>query len=214
MPIVTSFFGVVDLLRGGKILGYSVAIIRCITFMIIMSMILIMPDFESVLYQLKKHAQMKNTGFLEYLFKSHPIAFLYTLASFLGLGICVAVLFILGIYKRMKNYLLPFILFDILSVIFWHVRWIETFLAFVNSFQCGQFIFACIMLVLSSYMLVCSVAVYQHLADFESNYHRPGIETGVEYGIEMIAPNSSSTPVPLTSGQPKLERKMYQITQV
>lgn len=190
MPVVLTFFGQINLIQGGKILGWCVALIRSIALMLAVTIITlsnyITPQINEI--QRKSKEATAKEGVIGRIFASDPILFFYITTAFTALGIVVALLFVLGIYKKNKSYLLPFIIFDVLNLIVWITHWIGSFTHMIAHGDYGHFLLTTIFVVLIGYLFVCSIAVFQHLADLE-NVSPPPME------FEMETPNMSSTPV-------------------
>lgn len=190
MPVVLTFFGQLDLLQGGKILGWCTAFIRSIALMLSLTLIILSNYMKSEINEIRrKNRGVRPTqGIVGWLFASDPIIFCYITTAFAALGIVVAALLLLGIYKHNKNYVLPFILYEVLILILWVTQWIGLFALMVVTGEFGQFLLISIFVGFIGYLLVCSIAVYQHLAELE-DLELPPME------IEMQPPNMNSTPV-------------------
>lgn len=192
MPIVNSFFGCTDLITGGQILGWITIIFRGIFLLIC----LVCMGMSSIVkeYAKKVTKNDKNKGITEEEIEnivqiSGLISTNYTtgfaLLSFLtSVGLIIAILFLMGVKQKRYTYIIPYIIFDVLSVLLWFCNWISSL---TNLASC---LFNGIIFGVSVYLFLFAIAVFQHIKELETNIQSEA------YDAQQLASNPNYSEAP------------------
>lgn len=170
MPIVQTFFGCTDLLTGGVILGWIAAILRGIFLgLILLGMLMVssvgeflktMANNDNGEHGLTSEDRREMNEFSD-LFSTHVVLTFGVLALFIAAGLAIAIVFIIGCQKKRSSYLIPYLVYDILSLIMWFFNWIGS-VADAKSFFFTGAIFGVMI-----YLYIVAIAVYQHVKELE-----------------------------------------------
>lgn len=164
MPILKSFFGCTDHASGGIILGWIAAILRGIFF----GIIILLLGFTSSLGEFLKKADHNDLNLtksekddLTDMFTTHLVLSLLILAIFTAVGLATAIVFIFGCQRKRSSLLIPYLVFDVLSLAVWFFNWIG------SLSDIGSFLFSGVLFGIMVYLYIFAISVFQYFKDLE-----------------------------------------------
>lgn len=121
-----------DIKKGGKILGYSTLFFRTMMLLCLMLTLVESIFFENMFFRISNY-QESSTIYGITSMEEGRIWITFALAVLFVFGIMSSISFIYGVENRVKIYLLPYIILDVIIVLGVSIFWIVSMFAMKNQ---------------------------------------------------------------------------------